>query len=97
MSEIKQALVQLRAPNGDDPGKITVVFYIIEDSKLTMTDEHGKPVRSPINGDLYVHRLRPEDNALAITSVLTKRIRSALRGDDGDFNRQINFPNVAVG
>ena len=96
MPEIQQVPVQLRSPSGDDPGRVTVGFYIIEDGKLTMTDENGKPVRSPINGDPYVHRLRPEDNAAAIASVLTKRIRSALRGDDGDFNRRIEYSNAGI-
>jgi hypothetical protein len=49
--------------------------------------------------------MRPSSKALLLQYEATRahhsdrvgsRIRSALRGDDGDFNRQINFPNFAV-
>lgn len=96
MPEVKEMIVQVRAPNGrpGDYGQATSGFYRVdENGRLTMTDENGVPVRRK-NGELWTHLLRPEEKAEVIARILTKQIRAAIHGDSAGFHRRIECPNV---
>src|SRR5262245_43141750 len=62
-------------------GQTTLGFYIIVDGNhLIMTDGDGSPVRHT-NGELYEHRLLPDQDPRPIAVRFTKEIRKAARGE----------------
>jgi hypothetical protein len=96
MSDIKEVIVQIRAPNGrpGDYGQATSGFYRVDEKqRLTMTDESGTPVRRK-NGELWTHLLKPEEKPEVIARILTKQIRTAIHGDAAGFNRRLEYSDV---
>ena len=93
MPDVKEAIVQIRAPSGapGDHGQVTSGFYRVDEKgRLTMTDENGVPVRRK-NGELWTHLLRPEEKPEVIARILTKEIRAAIHGDSAGFHRRIEY------
>jgi hypothetical protein len=98
MSEIFKTYVQVRRPDGDDPGQVALGAYTIENDVLTMVQPNGSPVRNPISGEMFTHKLRDGDNAPGIAGQLTLEIRQALlgKGTVAGFNRQLDYPKSGV-
>ena len=97
MSEVHRVTVQLEAPSGDYPGKVTYGYYTVADGLLTMTDGEGNAVRQPATGDTFTVRLRDGVQPEAIARSLTRRVWRALHGEDGaGFNRPLNYQRIAV-
>jgi hypothetical protein len=88
--EVHSITVQVAAPRGNHPGAVTFGYYVVADGVLTMTDASGIPVRRP-GGDHYTHKLGPDENPRRMANVLTKEIRSAIRGGKGNFNDPIDW------
>jgi hypothetical protein len=43
--DIHKITLQMRAPRGNDPGKVAVGYYVIDpDNAVVITDENGKPL-----------------------------------------------------
>lgn len=68
---VKQVSVQIRRPSGDDPGQVTVAYYVLRGDELVMTRGDG----TPVDADRFTHKLRPGDSPDAIAGVLGKQIR----------------------
>ena len=98
MSEVRRVTVQLSAPSGDDPGRITYGYFIVEGNTLTMTDGDGTPVRQPTTGDLFTAQLRDGLDADAVARNLTARVWRSLHGREGaaGFNRRLNYQQTGV-
>jgi hypothetical protein len=72
----------LRNPSSrpDDRGAVTRGFYILDGNKITMTDSSGTPIRRG-TGDLYTHVLKADENEATWAGILTKQIRTSIRGN----------------
>ncbi len=45
MSEpVHKITLQVRAPRGNDPGKVVVGYYMVVEGSVVPTDENGKPL-----------------------------------------------------
>jgi hypothetical protein len=96
MSEVHKITVQISPARDNDPGSVTFGCYIIEDGMLIMTDGDGRPVRRQ-NGELYKHRLQPDDNPRSIAARLTGEIRRMARGETvAGFNRTLEYPKLGI-
>jgi hypothetical protein len=89
---VQKVIAQIAAPKNGDAGQITVGYFTVADNLLTMTDAHGFPMRRGSNGELYTHKLQPDDNARVIAARLTKRIRKDLRSDDWGRAEPLDWP-----
>jgi hypothetical protein len=97
-NEIFKTYVQIRRPDGADPGQVALGAYTIENDLLTMVQPDGSPVRNPINGETFKAKLRDGDNSVAIAGQLTLEIRQALlgKGTVAGFNRQLDYPKSGL-
>jgi len=73
-------------------GQTTFGFYIItDDGLLVMTDGEGTPVRHR-NGELYEHKLEPNQDPRPIAVRFTKEIRKAALGESiPGFYRRLSY------
>jgi len=83
MTEVYAVICQIQAPSRACPtGKcVEGCFVISEDNVLTLTDRAGEPAVDAA-GRKYTHALDPKEAARTIARMLTKELRSALRGGD---------------
>ncbi|WP_340672549.1 hypothetical protein [Bradyrhizobium ottawaense] len=68
---VKQVSVQIRRPSGDDPGQVTLAYYVLRGDELVMTRGDG----TPVDAERFTHKLRHGDDPNAIAGVLGKQIR----------------------
>jgi hypothetical protein len=93
MRDVQQVVVYLRHPtSSEDLGQVTYGFYKVDDGTLIMTDQEGRPVRKN-NGELWSHKLGPDDKPRSVAGRLTKEIRREL-DPSADFNALINYPDI---
>jgi hypothetical protein len=78
--DVHRIVVQLSAPKGSDPGRVTTGYYTVEDSVLTMTDASGVPIRRS-SGDFFTRKLEPDENPRKWAGIYTKEIRRSIHGD----------------
>jgi hypothetical protein len=100
MPEVHPVTVQIRAANTrrNDPGQISYGYYIVSESKVTLTDAAGKPVRDA-QGKTYIQKLGPDDSAKQIAGRLTKEFRLVLLGKTNTaagFSRPLSYPKINV-
>jgi hypothetical protein len=92
MTKVYYVEVQIKAPCRACPnGQFAFGHYTIVDGVLVMTDADGEPV---VDGDgkRYTHKLRDSDNHQVIGAVLTRELRTALRGGTvNGFDGPINY------
>ena len=91
MPEVKQVIASVSNPIApDDPGRVTIGYYVQNDSVLTMTDGNGDPVSSA-GGDKESYRLQDGDNADFIAKRLAAKIHRRLRKNENGFNRPLVY------
>jgi hypothetical protein len=94
--EVYKVTVQIRGPEGDDPGQVSVGYYTLDGQVLTMTDGEGRPVRRG-NGEQYIHRLQEGEGAQAVAKRLTREVRLMARGETvAGFHRKLNFSTEGI-
>ena len=96
--KVQSVVIQIAAPSEDDPGQICEGAYIVEDGTVKLTDRNGKLVRDG-HGLTYSHKLRPEDNPVAIAGMLTRKLRNAFQNKGGrvaGFGAPIKYPSVGI-
>jgi hypothetical protein len=76
--DVQKITVQVTAPRGGDPGRVTTGFYTVIDNVLTMTDASGIPIRRG-GGDHYTRKLEPGENPRVWAGIYTKEIRGSIR------------------
>jgi hypothetical protein len=94
--KVYKIIVQIRAPEGDDPGQVTNGYYTLDGQVLTMTDGDGRPVRRG-NGEQYIHRLQEGEGAAAVARRLTREVRTMARGETvSGFHRKLNYSSDGI-
>ena len=89
MPEIHHCTAQI------SPDQICEGHYTLENGVLTMVYANGEPVELPTGP--VTHAMRPDDDALCVAKVLTKEVRSKLRGEIvPGFSRFIPVTEVVV-
>jgi hypothetical protein len=72
MPEVHSVYATVRAPRDEnDLGQVTMGYYTLADSVLTMTDSKGVPVRNLNTGEKILHKMKPGEEAGAIANWLT--------------------------
>jgi hypothetical protein len=61
-------------------GQAAYGYYVVVDDVVTMTDQSGKTAEDA-QGQTYSEKLEPSGNHQAVAARLTKKLRTALRGD----------------
>jgi hypothetical protein len=79
MPDVKQVIVQIKAPKGNFHGQVAYGYYTLEDGVVTMTDQKGVAAVD-VNQKKYSHKLLPGEDSRAVACRLTKQLRNALRG-----------------
>jgi hypothetical protein len=81
---VEQIIVTVRfaEPEDGDPGEAAVGYYTVEDGLLTMTDEHGTPLKNSMPV-----KLEDPSKAQAIAASLVKKRRN----DPENFNRPLRY------
>lgn len=95
MPEVHSVCATVRLPINGDAGQITVGYYTLADGLLTMTDSKGAVVRVMHTGEKYSQKIKPGDDAKAIATRLTLKIRRAISGQS-DFNRRLDYPRGGI-
>ncbi len=76
----------------DEAGRVTIGFYVMDGSLLTMTDGEGTPVRGR-SGERITQKIQAGEDPSVIAKRLTMRIYRMARGDGmAWFNRPLNYP-----
>jgi hypothetical protein len=79
MPEVKQVIVQIKAPKSGFPGQVAYGYYTLENGVVTMTDQKGNPAVD-VNEKKYFHKLLPGEDSRAVACRMTRELRNALRG-----------------
>jgi hypothetical protein len=90
--------IQIRRPDGSDPGQTAEGAFIIEDGVVVLTDRDGNPARDG-DGKFYKRKLADGENPKVIAGRLTRELRTALRGKNApvnDFDGPIRYPKISV-
>src|SRR5262245_52367375 len=93
-SEIMRVIVQIRAPRGTDLGEAAEAHYRVDANRIVLTDEHGKLLRRPLNGELYEYRVASTDNAQALAGKLCSERYWSERGLETETARAFNRPLI---
>lgn len=92
--------VQIRRPEGSDPGQVSEGFYVVRDGVLTLTSPDGSPLMRSDGTPLEkTHRLTPGDVPEAIARMLTKKARRELLGlteTEETFRRPLVYAPLGV-
>jgi hypothetical protein len=104
MAEVHQVYAQLEPPSKHNPaGRVVLGYYVLVDDVVTMTDQSGKTAEDA-EGRTYSEKLEPSGDAQAVAARLTKKLRSALRGDrpkgfggsGSGFGRRLKYDNRGI-
>jgi hypothetical protein len=90
----QSVFIQIRKPDGDDPGQVAEGAFIVEDGVVILTDRDGNPARDD-DGKFYKRKLADGQNPKVIAGRLTRELRSALRGKNAPtngFDGPIHYP-----
>ena len=101
----ERVAIQIRRPNGDDPGAAEVAAYVVEDGDMVvLTDREGVPLererrrRRPGEAPTpsrWERQLRPgEDAGRVARKLLMERYLAGKSGSD--FYRPIRYPPISV-
>jgi hypothetical protein len=100
MPEVQYVVVQVKPPSQREPaGAVTYGYFTLDDNLLTMTRSDGLPVRDPVTGQMWTHKLEPGEDAGHLARRLTLKVRRALRGEteaEERFMRPIKYPKRKV-
>jgi hypothetical protein len=94
MPDVKQVIVETSSPRDGSSGEVAFGYYTVENGKLTLTDERGKPLRRG-SGVTVTHTLREGDNPQSIGVVLTRGVLTERVGQS-NFNRPLRYPDFGV-
>lgn len=95
MPDVQHVTVILANPvDEDDPGQVTFGHYVMDGSKLTLTDSKGTPVRRR-HGELVQRTLEDGQNPDVVARILTKDHRHHIHGES-DFNRRLVYRKSGV-
>ena len=97
-TKLHRVIVQIYPPRDDYPGQVAEGQYLFEAGTVTLTDHAGTPVRDQ-HGKSYSQKLEAGQDPHVIAGRLTKRFRSARRGDKdraSGFNRPIHYPKLGI-
>jgi hypothetical protein len=99
MPEVKAVTVILANPSGrpNDYGQVTRGFYVLNGTKLTLTDSKGVPVRRS-SGDPVVRELKDGDDPTQIAGILTREFRRHIHGTSGipGFSGPLRYPKSGL-
>jgi hypothetical protein len=97
MPDVKQVTTILSNPSRTNPtGQVTIGYYTLEGSLLTMTDGNGAPFRS-LSGERMTHKLEAGEDAGVVAQRLTRKIYSMVQGDGmAGFNRPLDYPSWGI-
>ena len=94
MMKPQSVFIQIRRPDGSDPGQTAEGAFIVEDGVVILTDRDGNPARDG-DGKFYKQKLADGQNPKVIAGRLTRELRSALRGKNAPtngFDGPIHYP-----
>jgi hypothetical protein len=91
----KLITVQTAAPRSSFPGAAAQAFYIVDGSRVVLTDRDGAVLRDPEGRD-YAQLLGEGDNPHQIAGRLLQRFRTKLRCDDRPhgFDGPLDYRNL---
>jgi len=99
-SEVQSVVVQVRPCSEREPaGAVTYGYFTIDDNVLTMTGSDGMPVRDPVSGEMWTHKLEPGEDARNVARRLTLKVRRSLRGEteaQERFREPIKLPKLGI-
>lgn len=84
--------IQIRAPNGADPGKILEHHYKVIADTVMLVDPSGKLLIS--DDQKYSRTLKPGDNPKQVAAQLLRQHYNATQTGPRDFNRRINYTKL---
>jgi hypothetical protein len=84
--DVHKITIQLRAPRGNNPGKVAIGYYVVADSHVVLTDEIGKPIG---NEKYYIE---PGTDARLIACRMLRKRQGGSR--PGGFGGSIAYPKV---
>jgi hypothetical protein len=88
MPEIQTVTIELARPRGgNNPGKVAVGHFVVEDGTVVLTDKKGIAV----DRHRFSRKLKDGESARSIACILT---RQQARPKSGDFDRVISYPKV---
>jgi len=82
--------IQIRAPKGNDPGKVLERHFKVIGDTVFLVDESGKVLAS--DGEKFSRKLNEGDNPKQVASQLLRQHYNATRTGPRDFNRPISYP-----
>jgi len=85
MSDVHRLTLQIRAPRGQDGGKIEIGYWCIADQHVVLCNEHGRP----IEGEKRLIGPNGDPKLIAVAMMKARRRNSA--GPSG-FNDRIIYP-----
>jgi hypothetical protein len=100
-SEVQSVVVQVRPCSEREPaGVVTYGYFTVDaDNVLTMTGSDGVPVRDPVSGEMWTHKLEPGEDARHVARRLTLKVRRALRGEteaQERFRGPLKLPDLGI-
>lgn len=78
---VQSVYVTTRHPKGNDPGAVAEGHFIVEDGRLTLTDENGTPLDKPV--------VIGSNDPRSLASSLIKARLGLNRGELTGFNRPL--------
>jgi len=87
MTEVHKITLQVRAPRGSDPGRVSEDWYVVVDGHVVLTDSDGKPISEPRR---YIN---PGEDARLVACAMARRRRRTV-GPVNSFNGPIRYPRV---
>jgi hypothetical protein len=85
-AKVQEVYVQVRRPDGNQPGQVAPIYFTVEDGLLTITDENGAATK----GEPYT--LKPGEDAVSMARAIGgAQLREAFTG----FNRPLSYSGTA--
>jgi hypothetical protein len=84
--------IQIRAPRGQDPGKLLKGHYNVIGDTVALVDNSGKPLTS--DDKKYSRNLAAGESAKQVAAQLLRQHYNATRSGPRDFNRPLNYPKL---
>jgi hypothetical protein len=82
--------IQIRAPRGQDPGRVLDGHYKVIGDVVTLVDRSGKALAS--DDQKYSRKLNPGANGKQVAAQLLRRHYNATRTGPRGFNDKLNYP-----
>jgi hypothetical protein len=85
--EVHKLTLQVRAPRGSDPGRVSEDWYVVVENCVVLTDADGKPMGEP------KRHLDPGEDARLVACAMARRRRRNSPTPTG-WNNRIAYPKM---